>query len=235
MRTVVGTNNVDFRIDYKNLPTYPKYATYAVLASQPFSIADIDTSDVIVVLGSDLVKEHPNEYLRVRKASNFNGSKIYTANSFGVKSSDVANLELIYQPGTEEVFVNGLCLAAIEEKVAIAPDAATLAGKIAPSTLSECAAICGVTSADLRSARQVSGDRQEDLRTCWRADQPVARAISGSSGALQFESVARSGRSRPDRHPCQICQLPRSRESRTSARAASGDQKGAFRALEHIP
>ncbi|MCM2272256.1 MAG: NADH-quinone oxidoreductase subunit NuoG [candidate division Zixibacteria bacterium] len=150
MRTVVGSNNIDFRIDYKNLGV-PKYAAYAVLATRPFSIAEIDTSDVIFVLGSDLVKEHPNEYLRVRKASNFHGSKIYTANSFGVKSADVANLELIYQPGTEEVFVNGLCLAAIEEKVAVAPDAATLASKIAPSTLGECAAICGVTSADLRS------------------------------------------------------------------------------------
>ncbi len=150
MRTIIGANNVDHRTDYKNLPTSPD-GTYAVLASRPFVIADIDTSDVIVVMGSDLTKEHPNEYLRVRKAYNFNNSKIYSINSHGVKSGDVANLELRYLPGTEEIFINGLCLAAIEEKMAVATDAASLTGKLAPSTLNDCAAACGVTSADLRS------------------------------------------------------------------------------------
>jgi len=150
MRLVVGSNNIDHRTDYRNLPTTPDGA-YSVLASRAFSIADIDNSDVILIFGSDLVREHPNEYLRVRKAYNFSGSKIYSANSYGVKSSDVANLELLYLPGTDEVFLNGLCLAAIEEKVAVAGDASALVSRLTPSTVNECAAACGVTSADLRS------------------------------------------------------------------------------------
>lgn len=163
MRTIIGSNNIDHRTDYRNIPSSMDGA-YSILASRPFTIADIDTSDVILVLGSDLVREHPNEYLRVRKAYNFNGSKIYTANSYGVKSSDVANLELVYLPGTEEAFLNGLCLAAIEEKVAVASDASALSGKLTPSTLSECAAACGVTSADMRSlAKSLSSGKKITL------------------------------------------------------------------------
>jgi len=51
MRVAIGTNNVDFRTDYKSLGTKTDSA-YSILASQPFKIADIDSSDVIVVFGS---------------------------------------------------------------------------------------------------------------------------------------------------------------------------------------
>jgi NADH-quinone oxidoreductase subunit G len=149
MRTVVGTNNVDFRIDYRSLPNSPD-SPYSTLSSQPFKIADIDSSDVIVVFGSDLVKEHPNEYLRIRKARNFGKAKIFSVNSFNVKSADIADLEIVYKPGTEEVFINALCLAAIEENLAPSAFAEELKKKIQPTHLSEASTICGVASSDLK-------------------------------------------------------------------------------------
>jgi NADH-quinone oxidoreductase subunit G len=150
MRVVIGTNNVDFRTDYRALPATVE-TPYSVLSSQPFKIADIDSSDVIVVFGSDLVREHPNEYLRIRKAYNFAHPKIYSVNSFAVKSADVADLELIHRPGTEESFLNALCLAVIDENLASAADASALKGKLSPSNLNEAASLCGVTTADLRA------------------------------------------------------------------------------------
>jgi NADH-quinone oxidoreductase subunit G len=149
MRVAVGTNGIDYRTDYKVLPQSPT-TPYAVLASQPFKIADIDDSDVIVTFGGDLVKEHPNEYLRIRKAYNFRGPKIYSANSYSVKSADVANFEFIYNAGTEDAFVNGLCLAAIEEKLATVGDGELLKGKISPNSLTEASKLCGVASTDLK-------------------------------------------------------------------------------------
>ena len=44
---------------------------YAKLLTSPHAharISDIDDSDVIVVVGSDMIREHHNEYLRIRKA-----------------------------------------------------------------------------------------------------------------------------------------------------------------------
>ncbi|MEW6050164.1 MAG: NADH-quinone oxidoreductase subunit NuoG [Candidatus Zixiibacteriota bacterium] len=160
LRTVIGTNAVDFRSEYRSLPTDPQ-SPYAVLAMQPFTIADIDLSDLIVVFGSDLVNEHPNEYLRIRKARNFSNPKIYSVNAFAVKSADVADLELTYAVGTDEAFVNGLCLAAIEQNLADSQLCAQLKKSIAPLTLAEAAALCGVASTDLKHlAKALSESRK---------------------------------------------------------------------------
>ncbi|PWB74736.1 NADH dehydrogenase (quinone) subunit G [candidate division GN15 bacterium] len=149
MRKVIGTNNLDFRIDYRSLPEKPDSA-FSTLSSQPFTIAEIDTSDVIFVFGSDLVKEHPNEYLRIRKARNFGRPLVYSVNSFNVKSADVADREFIYAPGTEEVFINGLCLAAIEENPGLS-GADGLKRKISPADLNSAAKTCGVSAEDLKA------------------------------------------------------------------------------------
>ncbi len=149
MRKVIGSNNLDFRIDYRSLPDKPD-SPYSILSSQPFSIADIDPSDVILILGSDLIKEHPNEYLRIRKARNFGQPLVYSANAFHVKSADVADRELVYAPGTEEVFINGLCLAALEENL-VSGGGDDLKRKITLSDLNAAAKICGVSPEDLKS------------------------------------------------------------------------------------
>ena len=148
MRKVIGTNNLDFRIDYRSLPERPD-SPYSILSSQPFTIANLDSSDVILVFGSDLIKEHPNEYLRIRKARNFGQPLIYTANAYHVKSADVADGEFVYAPGTEEVFINGLCLAAIEENPA-SSGAGDLKRRISPADLNLAAKSCGVAADDLK-------------------------------------------------------------------------------------
>lgn len=149
MRVVLGTNNVDFRSEYKSLLADPQ-SLCTVLGSQPFSIAEIDRSDVIIVFGSDLMREHPNEYLRLRKARNFGSPRIYSINPYAVKSADVADLEMIYRPGTEEAVLSGIGLAAIDEKLA----ESTLAGEFFKATgsmgLDKMAAACGLAADDLR-------------------------------------------------------------------------------------
>jgi len=159
MRKVIGTNNLDFRIDYRSLPEKSD-SPYSILSSQPFTIAEIDSSDVIFVLGSDLIKEHPNEYLRIRKARNFGQPLVHTANAFHVKSADVADREFVYAPGTEELFINGLCLAAIEENLA-SGGADDLKKKIFPADLHAAAKSCGVAVDDLKtSARALANGKK---------------------------------------------------------------------------
>jgi NADH-quinone oxidoreductase subunit G len=156
MRVVFKSNNIDFRGDYRMLPHSPE-SPFMVLSSQPFRISDIDDSDVIVSFGSDLVREHPNEYLRIRKAYNFHSARIFSANPYSVKSADVASLELVYKPGTEEGVVNGICLAAIEDKLVDANLASRLKSKILPATLSEAAALCEVDAENLRTIARALG------------------------------------------------------------------------------
>lgn len=117
MRKILKTNNVDFRTEYK-LSTRGTERHYNALASQPFKINDIDSSDVTVVFGSDLLKEHANEYLRLRKAVHFNNAAVFLLSPYATKSSDIARSEVVYKPGTEELVLNALSLLAVELGVA---------------------------------------------------------------------------------------------------------------------
>jgi len=143
IRTVLGSNNIDSRVHYRMLPKSAG-GVYDVLCSRPFKIADIDSSDVIVTLGSDLVKEHPNEYLRMRRAYNFNSAAIYAINPYQTKSADIARAELVYNPGTEEIVLNGICLAAVEENLVENSRIGDLPSRISPATTAEAAKLCGV-------------------------------------------------------------------------------------------
>lgn len=149
MRRTIGSNNIDYRLDYRFLPKEAD-SPYAIAASQPFRIADIDTSDVIVVFGSDMIREHPNEYLRMRKAYGFHNARVYSLNPYAVKSADVASLEVVYRPGTDEQVINALCLVAIEENVVDAGQAGDLKGKLSPNSAAEASRACGVDIEDLK-------------------------------------------------------------------------------------
>jgi NADH-quinone oxidoreductase subunit G len=153
MRTVFKSNNVDYRGDYRMLPAAPD-SPACILGSQPFKISDIDDSDVIVMFGSDMVREHPNEYLRVRKARQFGQPRIFSITPYGVKSADVSDLEMIYSPGREEAVINGICLAAMEAGLIDERLGSELKSKITPGSSAEAANIAGVEAGDLKTIAQ---------------------------------------------------------------------------------
>jgi NADH-quinone oxidoreductase subunit G len=148
-RTVLRTNNIDFRSHYRYLPETPD-SMFTALCAQPFRIRDIDDSEVILVFGSDLIREHHNEYLRIRKACNFFGARVYSATPYAVKAADVATLESMYRPGTEEAFLNGVCLAAVEDGLVDARVGKEFQGKLKPGTAAACAELAGVGVDDLK-------------------------------------------------------------------------------------
>ncbi|MBD3258037.1 molybdopterin-dependent oxidoreductase, partial [candidate division GN15 bacterium] len=157
IRKAIGSNNVDYRPDYRMLPKQGN-TPYDVMAGQPFKIADVDDSDVIVTLGSDLLKEHPNEYLRIRKACNFHHASVYVLTPYEVKQADIARRQMVYRVGTEETLLNGVCLAAIEEGLV---DGGDLKSKIAPATSAEAAEMCGVNHEAIRElARALAGGQK---------------------------------------------------------------------------
>ncbi|MBD3333016.1 NADH-quinone oxidoreductase subunit NuoG, partial [candidate division GN15 bacterium] len=156
-RAVLKSNNIDFRSHYRYLPE-TQDSPFGVLCAQPFRINQIDDSDVIFVFGSDLVREHHNEYLRIRKAYNFFGAQIYSATPYAVKAADIATLETVYKPGTEEALINGLCLTAIEEGIVDKALGDQLKAKVSPKSAAECAGLAGVSVTDLKLLAQALAD-----------------------------------------------------------------------------
>jgi len=113
-RTVLNSNNVDFRTDYKMLPE--QYGDlYSQMASSSFKIADIEKSDLVLVVGSNLIKEHPITNLRVRKVVTKLGANLYTINPVVTKSGDISTDEIIYKIGTLQALINGICASLIEQ------------------------------------------------------------------------------------------------------------------------
>jgi NADH-quinone oxidoreductase subunit G len=148
-RKVLGSNNIDYRTDYRMLPKAGG-GTYDILTNRRFFIADIASSDLVLTLGADLLKEHPNEYLKIRRAVNFNDATVYAMNPYGTKTADVATNESVYKAGTEEVVLNGICLAAIEENLVDESRIGDLLSRLSPATATEAARIAGVELSQLR-------------------------------------------------------------------------------------
>ncbi len=182
-RTVLNSNNIDFRCDYPMLPSVGD-SVFSRLCRQPFRIADIDDSDVIVAFGSDLIREHPNEYLRIRRARTFGKPRIYSINPFSVKSADVSDLELVYRAGADELALTGICLAAVEENLVDSAMADEFKSKVAPNTLAEAAAACGVDEAELRIvARALAEGRKVSFIVGELVTRSVARESIGAAVA----------------------------------------------------
>lgn len=143
-RTVLNTNNVDFRTDYKMLSE--KYGdAYGQMAALNFNIADIEKSDLILVIGSNLINEHPIVNLRVRKAVTRLGSKLYTINPITTKAGDISIDEMIYEVGTLDALINGLCVSLSEQGlVSSEADTSALKSLIEPNTVEEAARVSGI-------------------------------------------------------------------------------------------
>lgn len=148
MRVTIGANNIDHRLDYPMLSTEAG-TPFSILASRPFCIADIDTSDVIVSFDSDMLKEHPNEYLRMRKANLFRQAKVYTINPYAVKNSDIADVDVVFRPGMDEAVVSAICLAAVEQKFVEPARAKGLAEKLPYKSAAEAAKSAGIELDDI--------------------------------------------------------------------------------------
>jgi NADH-quinone oxidoreductase chain G len=104
-RVVLGTNNLDHRVDSEHL--LPGLSSAGRSYGMTNSTADIEKAKFILVLGCDLEKEHPILNLRVIKSVR-RGNQLILLNSESTRLKRFAAAELLYQDGTETVLLNGL-------------------------------------------------------------------------------------------------------------------------------
>lgn len=122
-RTVIGTNNIDHRVNIKNPLPGSDFKDYKNFFGMSDSIEDLENSDLIFILGCDMNLEHPIIALRIRKAyrkmhmHQENGASVILANPKRTKLKNIATYELLYKYGTEVAFLNGLLNQLINEKL----------------------------------------------------------------------------------------------------------------------
>ena len=115
-RVVVGTNNIDHRIDSKHLLLSPDLKTRNRIYGMTNSISQIEKAKLIFILGCDLEKEHPILNLRVMKANKM-GSALFLANPVSTRLNRFAQEEFIYKKETEPALLNGLIKEIIGERL----------------------------------------------------------------------------------------------------------------------
>jgi len=112
-RVVLGTNNIDHRVDSESL--LPGLSSAGRWYGMANSISDIEKANLILVFGCDLEKEHPIINLRVIKSVR-QGNRLLLANSESTRLRRFAVDELVYQQGTEAAVLNAL-LRQLGEKI----------------------------------------------------------------------------------------------------------------------
>ena len=113
-RVVLGTNNVDHRVDSKNPLPSPNLGNYNQIFTMTNSISEIENAKLILVFGCDLEREHPIINLRVIKSAK-KGNLLVSVNPDKTRLNRIAQEELIYAKGTEVALLNGLAKQILEE------------------------------------------------------------------------------------------------------------------------
>ncbi|UCC43092.1 MAG: NADH-quinone oxidoreductase subunit NuoG [Candidatus Zixiibacteriota bacterium] len=198
MRHVIGTNNVDYRTEYRMLPQTPE-DHYQAACSQPIRISDVDDSDVIVVFGSDMLKEHPNLYLRIRKAFNFGAARIFILNPYSTKASDVAELEMVYHAGMDEVALGAVCLTAVEKGIVSSDETDRLREAIAFDSASAAALACGLEPDHLELMARAMAEARKvtflagEIISRSREREPIAAAICNLNRLFSINTKGQFG------------------------------------------
>jgi len=118
LRTVVGTNNIDHRVNLAHMSLENDLTRTYTKGGMAFSIQEIEKAKVILLLGSDVVEELPILALRVRKAAVEYGATLITANPRPIEYDRYAAHRLQYRLGTEVALINGLIEVILDEGLA---------------------------------------------------------------------------------------------------------------------
>ncbi|RLF98706.1 MAG: formate dehydrogenase subunit alpha, partial [Candidatus Wolframiiraptor sp.] len=113
-RTTIGTNNIDSpaHFNYRNLERGLEETLGFPCSCSSFT--DLEKTEVIFVIGSDVRAEMPPASLKIMKATRFHGAKLFVANPISTKLEKFSNLDLRYRPGTELFLITGIIKAIIE-------------------------------------------------------------------------------------------------------------------------
>ncbi|RKX21131.1 MAG: NADH dehydrogenase (quinone) subunit G [Candidatus Zixiibacteriota bacterium] len=155
-RKVLNSNNVDFRAGYKMLPEKPD-DLYSKLTSVAFKIADIEKSDLILILDSDLTKEHPIVNLRVRKAVTQKNTALYMLNPITTQTGSLATDEMVYNIGALHALLNGICISLIDQNLTQYNNAGELKEMLSPNTVEEASRISGIDVERINSLANTIG------------------------------------------------------------------------------
>ena len=189
-RTVLGTNNIDFR----SRPASAEEAAFlaARVAGRGLgdgvTYADLQTAKRVVLVGFEPEDESPIVFLRLRKAVRKHGLKVVTLAPFASTGSTKLNAEVVgCVPGREAEGVSGL-EADADTVILVGERAAT-----SPGTLTALAGLADRTGARLAWVPRRAGDRGAIEAGCLPGLLPGGRPTGDGTARVDLQAAWGSG------------------------------------------
>lgn len=114
MRAVIGTNSVDHCARLCHASTVVGLGMAFGSGAMTNSISEIEGSDVIFVIGSNPMENHPVIGSKIKKAKK-NGTHLIVADPRKIELSEIADISLHHKPGTDVALINGMMNVIVNE------------------------------------------------------------------------------------------------------------------------
>ncbi len=165
-RAAVGTHNIDNCSRVCHSPTSFALRKSLGLSGCTGSFADIEASDVLLVIGANPTAGHPVAGARMKQAA-LNGTRIITADPRRIELADYGVLHCGLRPGTNAAFLNGLAHVVVRDGLVDGDFVAErttgfdeLADVVAAYTPEEVERITGVPAVDVERAAHLYGEAE---------------------------------------------------------------------------
>lgn len=117
VRQGLGSNNVDFRVDRKSLPSGGAVKILFEMQKMSVPLEKVGEHDTVFVVGTDIAATHPIYTMWLKKGIRKSGLRVLAANSrkldFGIYSLQ----NFTYKPGGELALLLGLLKVIVKEKL----------------------------------------------------------------------------------------------------------------------
>lgn len=190
-RAVVGTNNIDSNSRLCMSSAVVGYKRSLGADSPPCSYEDIERSDCLLIIGSNMAYAHPVLFRRLEQAKLDNPAKrIIVVDPRRTDTCEIADMHLAIQPGTDVALLHGIVhilmwegwvdRAFIERHTTGFTELQTLVRDYTPEWV---ARTCGIEQADLRNVARLIGSAPSFL-SLWCMGMNQSSAGSAKNSAL---------------------------------------------------
>jgi assimilatory nitrate reductase catalytic subunit len=190
-RALIGTNNIDSNSRLCMSSAVVGYKRSLGADAPPCSYEDIEQSDCVLIIGSNMAFAHPVLFRRLEQAKADNPDKqIIVVDPRRTDTCEIADIHLALQPGTDVALLHGIlhlllledCIdgAFIEAHTAGFDILQTLVGEYTPQRVAD---ICGIDQADLHRVASMIGNAPSFL-SLWCMGMNQSSAGSAKNSAL---------------------------------------------------
>lgn len=151
MTEQVGTQNIDHSAGYGHAAVSEGLGKSLGVAASSATILDIQKSDLILAVKTDLYETHPVVGFEINMAVKNKGIKLQIVSDKRGKLSRLpgANL-LLNKPGSDVALLNAVAKVLVDENLAVTPASAELAAALNEFSPEKAAEICGVSAEEIR-------------------------------------------------------------------------------------